>query len=642
MKSSLFKKEFEVPINWGYVLAFCLIWSYGYQGAINVKEWYLQLPITVYFLFILVMLIWMGATNVLFKTVVLIQEKDLIALLLLMGGWILLAFDKLNSPIAGDQFYYAISSKRHEISLIIKTFPQFFLEVKMIYLIYILDKIMIATLFLSIWILVKFGISRAGLIVVACMLFIILRVVTILAGGGGSPFGPMQLFPLWISSTIFGVNDFAFRMPQAFGLLMIASCIYFYFKDKVKWGLALLLAASICSIPLLFHVATMNEASIWLAAAWSVVLMYLIMARNRPLHQWLAVSSIISIFILFRVPAFLVYALFIPVFLFSNNKELLENPKYIIFVLMPAAISMPFLIFNLINGTPALYASWEVFSEIPHPEYTLNRIFYAIETGIVFETAMSTIGAIFLIPLLGLFVNANRDKNYWVARFLLILFFLAAVFMFFSIRPTLWTTDRYKAEYIVPFLVLGSSLIYSELIRNKFSMRLISFHAFAMLLIGGYGFLTYQNPNQIIIQTGSYPRETEIFYDYESALKSAKDEGLSTRLVISGSTSGVIPQIISGYTLGEVKKSNALLKLPIQSINDWTSVDPILVNNRPEIDLVLITDSGDKSLVDKFTKLGWKNWYHFPIQGGGDVVGVVRGGETILGKPWRNGTDEMY
>jgi hypothetical protein len=244
---------------------------------------------------------------------------------------------------------------------------------------------------------------------------------------------------------------------------------------------------------------------------------------------------------------------------------------------------------------------------------------------------MSTIGAIFLIPLLGLFTNANRDKNYWITRVLVFLFFLATVFMFFSIRPILWTTDRYKAEYIVPFVVLGGCLIYAELIRNKFSVRFISLHAFAMLLIGGYGFLTYGNPNQIIIQTSRYARETEISYDYESALKSAKDEGLSGKVVISGHTSGVIPQIISGYTLSEVKESHALWKLPIQSINDWTSVDPILVNNQPEIELVLITDSGDKSLLDKFTKLGWKNWKHFPLEGGGDVVGVVRGGYTKLG-----------
>jgi hypothetical protein len=49
-----------------------------------------------------------------------------------------------------------------------------------------------------------------------------------------------------------------------------------------------------------------------------------------------------------------------------------------------------------------------------------------------------------------------------------------------------------------------------------------------------------------------------------------------------------------------------------------------LVNDHSEIGLVLITDSGDKSLPDKFRKLGWKNWKQFPIEGGGYVVGVVR------------------
>ncbi len=92
MKLSLINKEFEIQINWGYVLAFCLVYSYGYQGAINLKEWYLQLPISLYFLCILVMLIRMGTKDILFKTVLLIQVKDFIAMTLLMATWILVAF----------------------------------------------------------------------------------------------------------------------------------------------------------------------------------------------------------------------------------------------------------------------------------------------------------------------------------------------------------------------------------------------------------------------------------------------------------------------------------------------------------------------------------------------------------------------
>ena len=631
MKLYLTNKELKIPINWGYVLAFCLVWSYGYQGAINVKEWYLQLPITLYFLGILIILIRMGATNLLFKTVFLLQGKDLVAMIFLMVGWTILAFDKLNSPITGDQFFYAISSKRHEIVLITKIFPPFFSNVKMSHLIYILDIVMMAAgshLFYS---LLKNRFLGIGLITTACFIFLMLRTITILNGGGGSPFGPMQLFPLWISSAMLGVSDFAFRIPQAVGLLMIASCIYFHFKSKVTWGLAVLLGASICSIPLLFHVATMSEASIWLAACWSTVLVHLVMVRGRLLHQWLSISSIISIFILFRVPTFLLYGLFIPVFLLCNRKELAENPKNIFLVLFPVTISIPFLIFNLVNGTPAFYTSSETFSEIPHPEYTFNRIFYAIKTGIIFETALGTIGGIFLIPLGGLFIISNLNKSYLTIRVLVILLFMAAVFMFFSVRPILWIIDRYKAEYIVPFVILGGCLIYEKLIKNKWPMIFISVYALGMLLVGSYGFLSYKNPNQIFIQSGRYVRDTEIIYDYKSALISAKNEGFSDRVIISGNTSGVIPQIISGYSLGEVLKANFLLSLPVKSLIDFTSVDPVLVNDQTEIDLVLITDSGDKSLLDNFTKLGWGLWKHFPIDGGGDVVGVVRGGYKELG-----------
>jgi hypothetical protein len=198
--------------------------------------------------------------------------------------------------------------------------------------------------------------------------------------------------------------------------------------------------------------------------------------------------------------------------------------------------------------------------------------------------------------------------------------------MYFSIRPILWATDRYKAEYIIPFVILGSCLIYTKLTNYKKFKYLISIYALILLLIGSYGFLNYKNPNQLIIQTNRYPHPTEFFYDYKTALVEAKNEGFSSSVIISGNTSGIMPQIISGYTLNEVIKSRNLIKLPIQSINDWTSVDPILVNNQSEIKLILITDSDDKYLADKLRQLGWTNWKKFFIDDGRDVVGIVRGG----------------
>jgi hypothetical protein len=62
MKFSLLNKDLKIPINWAYALAFCVIWSYGYQGAINIKEWYVQLPISLYFLCVLVVLLIIGKT----------------------------------------------------------------------------------------------------------------------------------------------------------------------------------------------------------------------------------------------------------------------------------------------------------------------------------------------------------------------------------------------------------------------------------------------------------------------------------------------------------------------------------------------------------------------------------------------------
>ena len=612
--------KFEV--NCAYLLIFCLVYSYGYQGAINVREWYVQTPLSIYFLCLITMLFYLGKTKNYFKFEICIQNKDAMVFSVILICWLFLSFKKYISPLSGDQFYYAISSRRHEISLILKFFPTFLNDFKMNHLLYIFDKLIIIACFFGLFLFYRFRLNLYILLFSVLLIFYIFRFSTILSGGGGSPYGPLQVLPLWISSALFGINDFSFRFPQALGLIFISFFIYFFFKNKVKWSLAAFIGASTCCIPLLLHVSTINEASIWTTTAWSTALIFTILFKNTKFNQWLALSTFISILTLFRAPVFLIYIYLIPVFWIIHSGTNLIKFKKSILLLIPTTVFIPFLAFNLIAGTPAMYASWEIFN-IPNSDYAIFRIWYAFYNLIILNTSLSTVGIIYMIPIFSLFLFKNRNLNFRL-KIILFLFFVLAIFMFFAIRPTLWTTDRYKSEYIIPFSIISFCLIFDSMLKSKFSIFLITFISTFMIFLGLNGFYNYRNPNQFIIQTDKYPRETELFYDYKSALVKAKNDGYANYTIISGSTSGVIPQIISGYTVNEVKKSQTLLKLPIQSISDWTSVDPNLVNDFSEIKLVLITDSGDKLLADKFISLGWKIWNIFPIDGGGTVTGLIR------------------
>jgi hypothetical protein len=220
-------------------------------------------------------------------------------------------------------------------------------------------------------------------------------------------------------------------------------------------------------------------------------------------------------------------------------------------------------------------------------------------------------------------IKTKNEKNYLFNRLLIFFYILFSIVLFYSIRPTLWYTDRYKAEYLGPFVILGAYLLFCKLIEN-FNKYILVISALVLIALNVYGYSSYKNELPIGVSEKFYKRDTQSIYDYRTALIQAKKDGYANSIIFVGNTNAEIPFILSGYTTFEVKNIKEIIKLQFQSDSDWTSVNVEMVNDSKLIDLVLISDTSDRDLRDKFVNIGWREWKNFKSNDGFFIYGLKR------------------
>ena len=173
---------------------------------------------------------------------------------------------------------------------------------------------------------------------------------------------------------------------------------------------------------------------------------------------------------------------------------------------------------------------------------------------------------------------------------------------------------------------MGGYLLFCkihEIWNQNFLIPLLSLF---LIYSGVIGFHNYSSKPNMIGQDNIIIRQTEQIYDYKTALIAAKSSGLAGKTLLVGVTYGALPQILSGFTIKEVKESIELNKKLM--FGGWFSVSAELINNEPEIKLVLMTEMSYASNQDNLRKnlllLGWKDWNIFSPIGDNVVIGVIR------------------
>ncbi len=438
-------------------------------------------------------------------------------------------------------------------------------------------------------------------------------------GGSAGPHPPFRLFLLWLSSALFTSADFSFRLAQFIGLIGLMWFVQRIANQKLNFVNSWLFAMAVGTIPVLWHVGILAEQSVWTAVSWTAFLLYFFAYSDK--FNYIRWVSIISIFTMLRQSAFVALLPLFLIIIVDLIKRKEFSAKKIFVLMSPIFVMLPFLLNSVINGTPASY-----LGEISG----LQMVWTALDSGIIFNAIMNSVGwpwIIFLfIPLLFIFKNPLKISA-------ISIFFIAGVYIFYTITPGLWGVGRYQAEYVIPFVALGFFFFVNYMAKyNNLALKFLPILFVFLIINNVYVFKNlagFNKPidelkitffNEDIKIRGKYAILSEFPYEYKKAFREAKKDGYAGKIFVAGITYGVFGEILNNFTVSEVETGKNIYK-EIQA--DFSAEN---INKNNKIQLILISDfiGGDK-LKNDLENLRWKRWREFKNEEyGSTMFGLIR------------------
>ena len=412
------------------IMLFATIWTYGLFGAfITRSDSYVVLTFS-FLISILLCYSFLFLDHCKEKETLFISFNNLKIVLILFLSMLLLLNDGLFSWFYNDQSAHITEAFKHGI-FIGKLLPgiEHYSYKLLIHITNVL--ILLFSVLLIIFLRTQKNIYTKTFVLT--IIFFVLRVGVIYAGGTESTHPPLRLLPIFLSSTFFGINEFGIRILQ---LILISSFLTYCFTIFKKYFSnlnSILFTTFILTIPLFLFTSLSIEPSIY---AFIILVIFLIdiyhnlEERKFNIVKWIFIISIGS---LFRQSIFL---LFIPLFIIYllQKKWTIENPVQ---SLSPILLSLPIFLNSLISGTPS----------------TNNMGRNSFLDNNYLEIFVDNLGILLSILILfALIPNFKKSKS---SLILLITFMV--LFLAFIIVPLYGYefTYRYHAEYALPFAIFG-------------------------------------------------------------------------------------------------------------------------------------------------------------------------------------------
>ncbi len=636
MKFSLDKNIFDIPLNWALISAGAAFWCYGYFAAASFRAvsftGNIFISVILYGAFLSLILLSRYCKKW-YEDTLTIRAKDIVVFLSFLAIMLTLSFRDLTSPLVGDQIVHSQESQRHIITILLKLPAVTNILDNLIFsnVLFLLNLLSIGMLALLYYLFRNRNFATKVIWLSAG--FFIFRIAVIMLGSYAAPHPPLRLFPLWLSSSLLSGTDFSFKLPQFLGLIALMWLAQRIANRRFTFLFSWLFGLAVGTIPLLWHVGTLVEQSIWTALVWSIFL--LSAAENDDLgdFKWIRWSSLISLFTMMRQTAFLaLMPLFIFYIAYAFHKDKYDLKK-LFFVLAPVLVSLPFIMRSSVAGTPANYIPGE-FTIIPQGASSIERVWFAVRSGIAPWIILNTVllpWAIFpFFAFLVYFVDFKKILN----AIVILIFFAAAFATFYIIRIGIWGTDRYQAEYIVPFAILG---LYKLLVKlngaGKTMPKLLAAGLICIVIYNVSTFKSLYSHYKVKQVYRGVAIQTQPLYNYTDALKAVRNEGYAGHTYTAGITYGVFPEILNGFTVAQVLSTKRMIDRQNEMKGlmkaGETGLSPGSINAAPEIKIVLISDieQNVEELIKGLQAFGWKTWRDFKYDRSQTVIyGMIRGG----------------
>ncbi|OCL90703.1 ArnT family glycosyltransferase [Arcobacter porcinus] len=617
---SMIKSE-NIHISLFPLLILVFLWTYGYIGALTKSSLGLQIVITSCLIGLLLFLFFIYekyiSKNRRIDTIV-ISKNDIKLVLLILPVVLLLGSEYMFFSLVNDELSHSQSSQFHAIyglQLLADRLPSFIVEQKASLLVWIIASFVLIGSIVLIYYINKWN-FKYKYIVISILFLLFFRAAYILLGGLDPSHPPFRLFPLWLSSTIFSLSNFSFRLPGVIGLSLIGLIIYKVLKPKIRSSLLLWLSVfTLISIPLLWHTSYIVEPSIW-AALFSTLFLLTFQADKLNKFSFFTWFLLLAVFILMRQSLAFIALPMLFVFVMERKSLLFKNWKETIVTLSPLLVVLPFLIRSIILGTPA-----QASTDTEVQWTLLEKLYNVISSGMLKDIILNNFEIWSIFILFAFVPTKNNRVRYFIT---ILLFTISAFIVFYSIRPVLWGQPRYQAEYLIPLIILGAVRFLTILFDGKYkiSKYLVSIALLSLLTYNLYT-ITISHAHKDMTVNGNSVIAHHSVYDYEAAFRIAKENGYAGSTATLGVTYGIMNEVLYGYTLSEIKKQAEFHK----EFNYFKDIDIDSLAQNQNIKLVMLSDMGNRkeSIRTELINNGFKEWKRFSNENTTDeIIALVR------------------
>lgn len=605
--------------NWAWIAFYAYFLAYGYYGALapSFQQYKTDLPSYTGQLFMLLgfqialgLNAWKNAA--IFKDSLTVTARDLFVFISFAILLLIFSYDRIQFSLFSDELSYAGSAHGHATYLAMlaaRHFP-------------VLDEygfkylVQAISLMLMVAVTVLFYASGRWApkirITIFVALLVLCRLIFAIKGGNGSPHPPLHLIPPFVFGALTGISDISFKLSYYLAYITFLTLLCKMLERKFPETIACLVTLAIGTIPLLSNLSTVVEHSFWSFVCFGLVFVELV---TSPRPHFTRLVGLISIMTLMRQPSFL--ALLPVSFLYIVAAYRLGSVKQKIrefaLPLSLVLLFLPFLATSLMHGTP---------STLPLEQGSnFNRVSQAIGDGIVWDSVNSAISLWWIIFIPFSFVPLQR--KYWSMNIAFLLFFVVAIYIYYSIHPGLWGFAKYQAEYAAPLAISGF-LLFIKTVADLIVHQFVLLPCLAILI--GLNAIKLKESYDLSYMQGPFFDAAEgrggdefdllksgltaIPYEYKSAYAYIRQKGLSENTFSIGATYGVLPEIMNGYTSREVIASYDIYvaKKKIMIGTDAFKIDANMVESDAHIKAIIIGPVDNKQeLVSNLKGRGWRN-----------------------------------
>ncbi len=609
---------FMFTINWPLVLSFVSFWVYGLFGFLTIQSWgLLGNSLASLLLLGIFLCLFSLRKKEAYTTNVVITGTDIKVLLGYLLCMFVITYSDLFLPIDGDQLYHSQQAVLHSIIAIqiLGNYIQSIGTFSFANLIWVFNIIMtlggVALYFL---LRNKKEIYIIGTLVT---LFLVSRLTVLLMLGNSSAFPPFRLFPVWLSELVFSPSNFGFRVATFIGLIL---CMWFVernIREKTNLFVSVMCGLAIGTIPVLWHVGTLVEPSLWAGICFVFVLFCINNWSNGKKLNYFVIISAIVLFSTMRVSSFITLIPIGIMMLIDYTNRILTKKEFL-YSLVPTLILLPILFASFYLGTPSTYTGdISLDPYIPANASLFERLAVLFTSGgimtYVYNSLRFPLVLFLLIIPCYFFGNIKRGA-------LITLLFVVGCVLFYSINPVFWGHGRYQAEYLAPFIIFGIYISTYWLYRRSKNLAVVFLTILIICNIYLYKHIGEMNSAMrgqdtygiAIKKLGDYFVVSEFPYSFTYALQQAKNNGYAGKIYYAtGNGYGYFSQILSGYSVDEMRQEKEIYTriggdITAEKIDKETNIQLVLVNGSENNHKAL-----PQKIADDLQTLGWVQWKEF-------------------------------